>query len=144
MIDQLFNSYFFLQTFCFALHANIFRPSKIYALILCWYIFLYNSKHSESYRLQGLLYTFQLLPAICNTKMGVGKKLLCSRFELLTISYFVSHFNFVSKDNYFFKKDDVYIGCSLPLFAPLSLPSFPITTVEIPCSSTWCLFCFVK
>jgi hypothetical protein len=59
------------------------------------------------------------------------KEMLYSKFELLG----VCHSNFVSKVNQSFSEDRVYTSYSLPLLAPLSLPSFPLATIEIPYSS---------
>jgi hypothetical protein len=60
--------------------------------------------------------------------------MICSKFELLGVYYFVSHFNSISHDNQSSYEDNVYIGYSLPLFAPLSLPSLPLIIAYIPCS----------
>jgi len=106
--------------------------------------FLSNNKHSKVCRLQGLLNMFQLFPTVYNIEMGVEKKMLRSRSKLLGIFCYVSHFSFVLEDNQSLFEDEVYIGCSLPFFAPLSLISLLVTTVEIPCSFAQCLFCFAK
>lgn len=58
--------------------------------------------------------------------------MLCSRSELLSVCCSISHFNFVSKNNQSFFKDGLYIGCFLLLFAPLSFPFLPFTTLKIP------------
>jgi hypothetical protein len=127
------------------LHFAYQWPKKNYVLIFCWCIIsLSIRKHLEFNRLQGLLYIFLFLLTSITVRWGWEKEMLHSKFKLLGICWFVSHFSSILKDNHSFFEDRVYTSYFLLLLAPHSLPSLPFTIADFILFFAWYFFCFAN